>query len=156
MVLQGRHFDIFSDQSNQAVPLKGVWNLTREKLEEQVLKAIPHVLEALDNFPKGKDKFVVDSAGIASYLATYDQKIIEAAAKFVNEMPDGELKELTDFLSFNYYHAEQLAPANPVAVRIMYQNLYQDLLVDGWGTELAKLAEDVFKESKVRVVNNNV
>jgi hypothetical protein len=38
----------------------------------------------------------------------------------------------------------------------MYQNLYQDLLVDGWGTELAKLAEDVFKESKVRVVNNNV
>ena len=156
MVLQSRHFDIFSDQSNQAVPLKGVWNLTREKLEEEVLKAMPHVLEALDNFPKGKEQFVIDSSGVASYLATYDKKIIEAATKFIDLVPVGELKELTDFLSFNYYHAEQLAPANPVAVRIMYQNLYQDLLVDGWGTELAKLAEDVFKESKVRVVNNNV
>lgn len=156
MVLQGRDFDIFSEQSKQAVPLKAVWNLTREQLEEKVAKAGEHVVEALEDFPHGKEKFVVDPSGVASYLATYDQKIIEAAAKFVNEMPDGELKELTDFLSFNYYHAEQLAPANPVAVRIMYQNLFQDLLMDGWGTELAKLAEDVFKESKVRVVNNNV
>jgi len=106
--------------------------------------------------PQAKEKFFIDSAGVVNYLATYDKKILDAAAKFVNEASDEELKGLTYFLSFNYYHAEQLAPANPVAVRIMYQNLYQDLLVDGWGTELAKLAEDVFKESKVRVVNNNV
>jgi len=136
--------------------LTAVWNLTREQLEEKVAKASEFVVEALEGFPHGMEKFVVDPSGVASYLATYDKKVKEEALKFIDNVPEGKLNELIDFLSFNYYHAEQLAPANPVAARIMYQNLYQDLLVDGWGTELAKLAEDVFKESKVRVVNNNV